>query len=494
MPSRVVVHTVALGRDADTTLLNSIAGATNGTSYEAGTDILPLRAAQGPGGAPAAPPGPALPTTLPNRLADVYKAIGEQVGHQQRLFEKTGAFCERQVFEVPVEEGLPEAIFMVNWDDPKNPVTMILTDPGGSVIVHAPPGVREIKDATHHQFRVRSPKAGVWKVDLRTQCANYLFILSAWSQTTMHLGFGLPPAQRVIGAEIPIIVVLADHKPITGAAVWAHIQGPNSDLTQTLQLFDDGTHADGKADDGVYGNRFTRTYSSGVYLVKAMAWGQNNAAESFIRYRTGSFDVLPRVGYIWLNDLTAGVAYRALLQANGYSVDFIHMDDVARTAWNRYSLIVIGPETGDGATWGTSAALGALLQYSTPILGLGEGGYAFFGKVGLGIGYPNGGRGDENRAYVVDTTHAVWHSPYLIPYSRERIATIYNKTAHIGINVVRRPADMVLIGREPADQTHYNLLQQATRYLLWGFQASPSAMTEAGRHLFINVARYLAGM
>jgi hypothetical protein len=59
---------------------------------------------------------------------------------------------------------------------------------------------------------------------------------------------------------------------------------------------------------------------------------------------------------------------------------------------------------------------------------------------------------------------------------------------------VRPPLDMRLIGREPADQTHYNLLQQTTRYLLWGFQAGPRAMTGDGRHLFINVARDLAGM
>jgi hypothetical protein len=37
-------------------------------------------------------------------------------------------------------------------------------------------------------------------------------------------------------------------------------------------------------------------------------------------------------------------------------------------------------------------------------------------------------------------------------------------------------------------------VQQATRYLLWGFQAGPPYMTVDGRHLFINVARYLDGI
>lgn len=491
VPSRVVVHTVALGRDADTTLLSAIAGAMGGTPYEAGVDILPLSSAES---APAAMPGPNLSTTLPNRLADIYKAIGEEIGHQQRIFEKTGRFCERLTFEVPVEDGLPEAIFTVNWDDEKTPITMILIDPDGKQVKHAPPGVREIQDKTHHQFRVRSPKRGVWVVDLRTNCANYLFILSGWSPTTMHLGFGLPPARRVIGAEIPILVVLADNKPIKGAEVRALIQGPNADIAQTLQLFDDGHHADGRGGDGVYGNLFTKALMSGQYMVKATGWGVNNASESFIRHRHGSFTVLPRVAYIWLHDLPTANAYRTLLLAHGINVEFIHMDDVAKTAWNRYALIVVGPETGDGPNWGTTAAVGALRQYSTPILGLGEGGYALFGKLDLNIGYANGWHGDEKATYAVDAAHPVWHSPYHVPLPRERVVDVYTKTTNVGILVVRQPANVTLIGREPRDQTHYNLLQQTARFLLWGWDAGPSAMTSDGRHLFINVARYLGGI
>ena len=123
VPSRVVVHTVALGRDADTGLLGDIAADTDGRAFQAGVDILPAAAAELPADqaptlqAPAAPlPGPNLPTTLPNRLADVYKAIGELNGHQQRVWESTGYFCEKPTFKVPVEDGLPEAIFTVNWD------------------------------------------------------------------------------------------------------------------------------------------------------------------------------------------------------------------------------------------------------------------------------------------------------------------------------------------------------------------------------------------
>ena len=310
----------------------------------------------------------------------------------------------------------------------------------------------------------------------------------------MHLGFGLPPAERKIGAEIPILVVLADHKPIKGAEVWAWVQGPNSDLVQSLQLFDDGGHADGRAGDGVYGNLFTRANQAGAYVVKASGWGVNNSNQPFVRHRTGGFTILPRVGYIWLDDLVTANAYRDLLEANGFTVDLIHLDDVPKTPWHRYSLALIGPETGDGAEWGTSAALAVLRQYPAPVIGLGEGGYAFFGKFGLGIGYPHGSHGQENRTYAVDLAHQVWQSPYDISVPRDRVVTVYKKTAHVDIHVVRPPADMTLIGGVPGDQTYYDVIQQTARYLLWGFQAAPPAMTTDGAHLFVNVARYMVGM
>jgi hypothetical protein len=509
-PSRVVVHTVALGRDADTALLDSIAGATDGHPYGAGVDILPAAApaataaaAETEGsaeaiteGSAALPFGPNLPTTLPNRLADIYKAMGEVNGHQQRVWESTAYICEKPVvFELPVEKGLPEAIFTTNWDLPDTYIEMILTDPDGNLIKDNPPKVREIRDATHHQFRVQDPPGGGWKVELRAKgCAHYLFILSARSQTTLHLGFGLPPAERTVGAKIPILAVLSDEKAIAGAEVWALVQGPNSDLVATLQLFDDGRHMDGRPGDGVYGNAFAKALLPGQYVVKATGWGENNRGGFFVRHATGGFAVLPRVAYVWLNDLTTATGYRDLLQAHSYSVTFVPMADVATTQWNRFELVVIGPDTGDGPTWGDAGAVGALMQYTTPILGLGEGGYAFFGKANPTIGYPNGWHGAEALTYAVAPSHEVWHSPYGVRLDKERIVRVYNKTAHVGIQVLRPPLGMLLIGREPADQTHYNLLQNTSRYLLWGFQEGPRLMTEDGRHLFINVARHLAGM
>ncbi len=497
VPSRVVVHTVALGRDADKTLLASIAGQTGGRFLEAGTDILPLSLSRVVSkAAPAAMPGPNLSSTLPNRLADVYKAHAEEIAHQQRLWERTGILSKEVSFEVPVEKGIPEAIFTTNWDDPQANVLMRLRDPDGNLVQSGYPGARFQSDTTHQQYRIRRPKPGTWTVILqaREKAAEYLFTLSGRSPTTMILTFGLPPAQRIIGSRIPILAILTDAKPITGAEVWALVQGPSEEIQELIQLFDDGAHGDGQLDDGVYGNFFTQTTREGAYLVKATGWGVNNSGEDFVRHRSASFLIRPRIAYIWKTDLSTASAYRALLQDNGFVVDLISLDDVASTNWRLYSLAIVGPDTGGGAQWGTQAAIDVLLQYRVPVIGLGEGGYAFFGKLGLDIGFPNGWHGNENRTYAVDTAHQVWHSPYPIPMASDRIVEVYKHTTQVGIYLPKPGPDITLIGREAADRNHYNVVQQTDRYLLWGFQGGPGTMTEIGQHLFVNVVRYMTGM
>jgi hypothetical protein len=203
--------------------------------------------------------------------------------------------------------------------------------------------------------------------------------------------------------------------------------------------------------------------------------------------------ILPNAAYLWRDDLPTADDYSQLLEAHGFHVDLIPLANVPTTNWSRYSLALIGPETGADASWGTPQAVAVLAQYRVPILGLGEGGYAFFGELGLAIGYPHGWHGAETRTCAMDTAHQVWNGPYDIPMPRERVVTLYKHTNHVGIQVLRPSSDLTLLGREPADQVHYNLIQQTSRYLLWGFDAGPAAMTADGWHLFVNVARYLAG-
>jgi Mg-chelatase subunit ChlD len=444
-----------------------------------------------------------FPSALGNRLADIYLSIAELDARDQRLWEATGSVDRERTdtYNVYVPGGLPEAIWTVNWD--QGTLQVELTDPDGKPVVAGYPGLRRIQDATHDQFRIGAPKRGTWTIAIRMDKSSqatpveYLAVLSGHSDVQMWLLFGLSPLDRTVGMEMPIHVVLADEKPVARATVSVTIQSPNKELDRTLILYDDGKHGDGDPDDGLYGNKYMLEMA-GSYTVKAVATGKDNEGEPFARYATRSFYVRPRVLYLYNGQDPVGVAtaysYQRLLEANGFVVDLLPVDALTpATDLGPYEYAIVGPKTGDGSIWGTADAIEAL-RYM-PVLGLGDGGYAYFGKLGLAIGYGNGWHGMDTSVYAVDLTSPVWSDPYPIPVPpRSRVVQVYNETEHVGIAIPPPPpASVTLIGREVADANHYILVEDWVfpQQVLWGFDGPPEAMTDTGKQLFVNVAWYM---
>jgi hypothetical protein len=316
--------------------------------------------------------------------------------------------------------------------------------------------------------------------------AEYLAVLSAHSDVSMWLLFGLSPAERTVGADMPVNVALVDHKPVTGAVVTVTIPMGNQEY-ELLRLYDDGAHKDGEADDGLYGNTYHLS-RPGSYTVKAVAEGHDNQGDPFTRYATRSFYVRPRLLYIYNGaepvDVAASYGYEGLLEDVGFAVDRIEMGDVATTPLAAYEYAIVGPE----ARPFSRAAVVALQDM--PVLGLGKGGYEYFGQLGLAIGEPYGRSGEETGVVAVNWSAPVWNEPYPIP--RARITPLYMHTVHVG---VKPPAGVAvtLIGREPYDTEHYVIAEQYDdrSYILWGFAGPPEDMTETGKQLFANVAWYL---
>lgn len=204
------------------------------------------------------------------------------------------------------------------------------------------------------------------------------------------------------------------------------------------------------------------------------------------------FTPVYRVVYIYDDDLTTAESYKELLEANDITVDLLPLNQVVETNFGPYHLIIIGPDTGYLDSWGDKDTLAQITGSGKPILGLGEGGYAFFGKLGLDIGWGKGWHGDENRILVVDPDHAIYKVPYAISIpAPDPILTVYNTTTHVGIHLLEPPGDVTVLGREPDNETHYPLVQQTAYYLLWGFSFAPSDMTATGQQLFVNTAWHM---
>ena len=504
-----VVHTVALGEGADKSLLQSIAGAKHGQYFYVDVNPPSTTAAASSVAPAALSAGPplAIPNTLPNRLAETYIAVGELTHGLQRLAERTGSAQEPQTieFQVAVDKGLPQAIFTLNWNDPLGYLELLLEDPSGMAV--APDAER--RDDTHHQLVVESPSSGLWTVRIRIlkPTAEYHFMLSGKTMTTLLAAVGGDPAQHTPYQYVTIYGVLTDRGPIgeSQADVFALVAGPGlapqqasaagTNETAFLQLYDDGAHGDGKAGDGLYANTlFVR--EPGGFTVKLVASGTNNQGETFLRYASTGFNVRPRAVYLWNEDVDTALDYESLLEANGWVVDLMTLEEAPTADFRPYALILVGPETGYHYDFDDKAAAATLAQWGTPILGLGEGGAALFSELNLFIDYGQTWFSSNNNVYAVDPGTIFWHEPLDIPVDpRDPLVQLYPKPlTELGVYIPDPVTGVTPIAREEKNQTHYPVVvetQGSRSFALWGYNAGPTSMTEDGRKLLVNVSHYL---
>jgi hypothetical protein len=178
------------------------------------------------------------------------------------------------------------------------------------------------------------------------------------------------------------------------------------------------------------------------------------------------------------------------LEEAGFSLQQIRVQAVAKTDFSSFAAILIGSDTSQ--LWGGSAQ--AVDKAKKPILGLGEGGYYFFGALNLAIGAPHGWHGHDRGVRPVNPAKSGLWSFRKTRIESEEFIPVYEATHHVGVFVPKPAEDVLLLGREEKDAQHYPLLQQGSHYVLWGFTASPTQMTRAGKDLFIATCRYTVGL
>lgn len=196
------------------------------------------------------------------------------------------------------------------------------------------------------------------------------------------------------------------------------------------------------------------------------------------------------LAFVYNNDKESADSYQTLLEEAGFSLEQIRVQAVAKTDFRSFAAILISSDTAQ--LWGGSAQ--GIDQAKKPILGLGEGGYFFFGDLKLAIGAPHGWHGNDRGVRPVNPAKSGLWSFRKTRIELEDFIPVYEATNHVGIFLPKPAEDVLLLGREEKDAQHYPLLQQGSRYVLWGFTASPTQMTRAGKELFIATCRYTAGL
>ena len=333
----VRIDTVALGADADQGLLQTIAIFSGGDYYYVSSDAPPAAAASArttgspPPGSPAASPPPVSSLHVPNRLAQVYRSIGEETHGQDRLFYDAFSLSAGVdlTFAIPVTEkdggGIQNAVFAFNWNIDKAAVKVKLRNPDGNLIKATTPDwtlLRNPTNATYHYARTLDP--GDWQVSIQSD--QDLQLIAMLSGRILHgvdvnLRFSQvkapkpsPKCERAVlydylrGLPVAVLVNVNDSKGgVEGLDVVATVENPDGSINR-LTLYDDGGHDDGLAGDGIYGNLYTRTYfysnggapdfpdgppigDNGSYNVAVAVRGESNYGEKFQRYAMRSFQV-----------------------------------------------------------------------------------------------------------------------------------------------------------------------------------------------------------
>jgi parallel beta-helix repeat protein len=196
---------------------------------------------------------------------------------------------------------------------------------------------------------------------------------------------------------------------------------------------------------------------------------------------------LPHVAYIYSSDVEAARNFQSLLVAYGCSTALIGMNEIPATALDSYDLIIVGNGTGFTRYWGDVESVTAIESLGKPIVGLGEGGYAFFGKLELSVGWPNGMHGSGNSIEVIDPNHSLFITPYVIDVPEDLGLQLYTDTDYVTLYLNPVPETVTVLGGEVDSFGYYPLAQEHNRYLFWGFAGSPESMTDVGKRLFINL-------
>jgi hypothetical protein len=207
-------------------------------------------------------------------------------------------------------------------------------------------------------------------------------------------------------------------------------------------------------------------------------------------------DNLPNgtVAYVYRGNTTDATSFYNLLVSNGYSVSLVPLTDILQTDFSLFDLILIADDTGSLDIWGTSGLTAAqvtqIISANKPIIGLGEGGYAFYGRVGLYIGWPRGWHGPQT---ILQKSGGLLDPTFYAGVPINPVQTYQMPENSVGIYLDPNhpiPSDVTPVGLEIPTSDHAPLILQGC-HLLWGNSGNSYGMTDYGKTVFLNGIAYM---
>ena len=273
IPAETDIYTIGFGDGCDEALMENIATSTGGFYRKADDDG--------------------------SNINEICNLIFNAISGEQRFAHFHGSIAGggREVIEhnVVLDSLCSQVTFNLMWEHNDSDLDLVLIDPNNNVIDSAYAATDTTiyfsSYTTQEFYRIDEPDYGDWTliiigVTVPYGTEDYDATVAGFSGIEIQVAFNQD--SYVTGQPIVITAELTvESNPITGATVTAEIENPNYS-TETMDLFDDGNHDDGVADDGIYGNSYNNTNQGGSYTFTVFASGTAPVGGDFTRIASRS--------------------------------------------------------------------------------------------------------------------------------------------------------------------------------------------------------------
>jgi len=304
------IYTLGLGSEVNETLLKEIAQLT--------------------------PDGEYFPVSLDN-IQTVYNKIITRIIGGSIILSYNGYINPLQKILLPcfyIDNTISELTVSGNLQG--SSITLVLNDPNGNVF--DPYTTNE--DITYQEsetfvfYKIKNPTIGQWNIEVTgtdIPKAGETFNVSVTADTPVYANM-LPLEPTYSTGETVIIGInlkekISENKfsEITGAEVSANIISPDG-TSIAITLYDDGTHGDNSANDGVYTYQYTELNAVGNYFIQVDT-DNNEIPDIQETFHVGLYDQVSFDGSSLLPVPDSIVdEYRPSIQAvimgNGENIDF----------------------------------------------------------------------------------------------------------------------------------------------------------------------------
>jgi hypothetical protein len=225
--------------------------------------------------------------------------------------------------------------------------------------------------------------------------------------------------------------------------------------------------------------------SFALLLIATALWSTGAGMRHILADERGA---IARVAYVHAPGASPG--FDRLLGDRGFQVDLFDVETVDSEVLAAYDAVLVGPDTDE--MWETYADEAAVIEASgRDIIGIGEGGYDFFGALELEIGQPYGAHSDGDTILAENPDNALYDAPHPVTLVDGTLRLSQQLVDFAEINL-SNPAvtHATVVARNPNDPNYARLIrldEEGRCYHLWGFSGAPDQFTHEGADLLANV-------